>query len=820
MVPPIYPGNDVLITRVGEQRTYVFFKDGVETFIIKPGFSGKVDEFGMLIPFPTPPAVRKVPDDIFEQITAAIDPPEVVVDLRPRVLFFGRAGAPGPTGGGFGDRLGLKFDDVRVLRQEAVGMYEVTTLEAGSAAALKRWMDDHGYQYPTGMDKACDEYVAQGWCFVAVKTKVGQKKGVDPRPGQREVNPKLPAGATFDGHVQAMGFRFKTKEFSVPMRLSSFNAGQLHNIVYLLTDGPRRIRGIGETLVVRQLDGQTLYANLTQPLPLRVIGGQPKDIPAFRRQTLPQERDPAPHNGLAKELFASDLLAVSSGELGFAHEEKEKELLRVGERLGLRGPEIDKLNADVLKAERAKIVARALDDVRRMTLTVVDGDFPRDVLAKDNLKFAEFRMPQSKNSPDVYDAKEKGPAAKKEGVRVGSLSASRPARIAAKGDAGPGPSPPAQAGPIWRRWEFLGAAGLMGLIGLAWLLKRPSSRAMLLVAALAVVIAAGSSAAAQQNQTNEKAPPTVDQLLDQLSKNEKAEEAVEALVKLGAPAVKELYGEAVEGKDMTRRGWAIVALSEIGGEEVDKLLTDIHADTKQSTLVRTWAAAGRVRMAKSTDELIKLAELVGPLPALGRPVGLRLVEKLAAAEGGAKAEDMLRVTVRVPQLQQGLAPAILAMGAEKLVDVMVHGSDQQVRYQAAAYVGTLASKGDKEVGRRIADAYRFDPKAEKVPWTGGPLYVPGINWNDDKENAKALVRNLVAWHLFCDRHNLASEQRQINNNLQSITLAQVVGYQFGGDGTTAGWLRLMREPLGKEEIEKMLKEQGEEENEKYKGALP
>ena len=61
-----------------------------------------------------------------------------------------------------------------VVKREAIGMYEVAVLEAGSAAALKRWMDDHGYKYPDGMDKPCEEYVESGWCFVAVKTKVGQ----------------------------------------------------------------------------------------------------------------------------------------------------------------------------------------------------------------------------------------------------------------------------------------------------------------------------------------------------------------------------------------------------------------------------------------------------------------------------------------------------------------------------------------------------------------------------------------------------------------------------------------------------------------------
>src|SRR5438876_12059681 len=140
MVPPIYVNDNTSLVRVGDEQTYVFYKDGLETFVIRPGFSGKVEDFGMLITFPTPPALRKVSEDIFPQIGKAIDPPEVVVDLRLRF-------APGRGLGGGAvraqsrratDGLALAKDEVRVLRQEAVGMYEAAVLEAGSAAALKR----------------------------------------------------------------------------------------------------------------------------------------------------------------------------------------------------------------------------------------------------------------------------------------------------------------------------------------------------------------------------------------------------------------------------------------------------------------------------------------------------------------------------------------------------------------------------------------------------------------------------------------------------------------------------------------------------------
>jgi hypothetical protein len=303
-------------------------------------------------------------------------------------------------------------------------MYEVAVLEAGSAGALKKWLDDHGYRYPDGMEKPCNEYVKHQWCFVAIKTKVGPKSGVDPKPGQRRVDPKLPAGATFDGNVQAMGFRFRSDRLVVPMRLSAFNAGRLHNIVYLLTDGPKRVRSIPEEYVVRQIPGEDLIRNTTDPLPLRIVGGTEDQLEKWQRDALPKQRDPAPHNGSARELFAADMEAISHDRLANQYEEQEKVLLSIGERLGLRGAEIDKLHGAALADDRKKESDAALAKLKGMTLTVIDGDFPREVIARQNLAFDDYRMPARRNRAEVYDAIQKGPTGKKEGIRkLGALSA-------------------------------------------------------------------------------------------------------------------------------------------------------------------------------------------------------------------------------------------------------------------------------------------------------------------------------------------------------------------------------------------------------------
>ena len=109
-------------------------------------------------------------------------------------------------------------------------------------------------------------------------------------------------------------------------------------------------------------------------------------------------------------------------------------------RLDLRGPEIDKLNEAALKEDREKIVKEALAELKSLTMTVVDGNFPREVLAQQNLTFTKYTMPARRNKSEFYDAKLLGPATKKQGVlKYGEVSfvepptgpnAFRPANIA------------------------------------------------------------------------------------------------------------------------------------------------------------------------------------------------------------------------------------------------------------------------------------------------------------------------------------------------------------------------------------------------------
>ena len=402
MVPPVSVTSSNAIARKGIQRTYVFHKDGIETIALRPGFTGSVEDFGMLIPFPSPPALRKIEDDTFSHIEAAIKAPKILVRKRYQKRFgrskMARSGAP-PRQEESG--LVVAKDEVRVLNEEAVGMYQVAVLEAGSAKALARWMEDNGYRYPQGMDEVTEEYVKEGWCFVAIKAAVGVASGVNPEPGKRSVDASRSAGSTFDGHVQGMAFRFASKEPVVPMRLSVFNGADPRNVVYMLTDKPTKIQQLSDSLVRKQVKGKKLYKTLTEPLDVEFSDSlSMKDLSDRDKERLKDMRDYQPFVSVAKTLFASDLLAVAAGKLSLPVEENEKELLRISESFGLRGANIDVLHGDLLKKEREKIVESTLVGIGDMHLSVIDGVFDGSVLAAQNLRFEEHRIAFDKGRSD------------------------------------------------------------------------------------------------------------------------------------------------------------------------------------------------------------------------------------------------------------------------------------------------------------------------------------------------------------------------------------------------------------------------------------
>jgi hypothetical protein len=714
MVPPIsLDGVDSRIERVGQQNTYAFFKDGLETVVIHPGFRGNVDEFGMLIPFPAVPSLRKIPDETFAQLGKALDPPVITYWLwnnryddavRPSTALSLESGA---------SRAGR--DEVVVLKEEAVGMYEVAVLEAGSASALKRWMDQHGYRFPDGMEPVCADYVQDGWCFVAVKTRVGSKKGVDPQPGMRATRPDKPKDSVFTGNVQAMGFRFYSKEFVVPMRLSTFNGENLNNTLYVLSDQPLRASNLPVEMVKRQLTGEKLYHHLTGLLPYRIEGGTEEQMTPADWEQLKAQRNPLPHNGVAGELFASDLLAEGLGQLSHSHEEKEKALLDIGERLGLRGGGLDAMHVAVLEADLKEVKAQALDRLNGMTLTLIEGDFPREVLANENLRFAPYRL----DAIEGWDQQ----------AKTGDSLA----------------RPPEQ--------KLFGAQPEESLFtAVDWidLLDQPERKKQAIQELQARRAAARPYLVARYKNESR---PLVERgyclaLLAESPDDTLRTAIWEVVASSGSPLI-QLWSRA-----------ALVGTAQ-SPEELLLLLDAEYAKASSPS-------------SNQRGVLAVTPELQRPIALKLQTLSSRLDLEQQLRFLGLANRSGQAVNVS-PNIQDVVGPALRSARVKDLVDLMLHSDGQEVRQLSAALLAGFTEDKRKLAFAAVMEGLRFDRGASKVPWAGGALFLPGFG-NMSKPEAQELITALTRWSVWADIHKVDQAQVQpLENNLRSYSLWTAAG---------------------------------------------
>ena len=380
------------------------------------------------------------------------------------------------------------------------------------------------------------------------------------------------------------------------------------------------------------------------------------------------------------------------------------------------------------------------------------------------------------------------------------------------------------------------AALLLGIglaVAVAWsFFGKPGKTLPLILVALCGVTSAAWAhpasppPACQAEPADEpKTEPTLPEILDHLKDSKTAPTGMDQAVnfaKRGGNDRQEVIGALVNlannGDEIAQKGWAIAALAKIGGQDVDEQLLDIHSNNTNPSIVRTWAAAARVSMTQSVNGLIEKASLINQFPALGRPIGLRLVEQMNAGQKSVDLAKVIGITVKVPQLAAGLAPAIMAFGPEAVAEVAAHGSDNNIRRTATGYLGAFANQGQSQaVAELVTSELKFNPDAQAVPWKGGALFLPAIQWS--KPEAQQLVGQLIRWYVWCDTRGDKDSQNQLYNNLRSIQLARAAGYQVAAPDNVTAWLENWGKVVGKEKIEKILEEQGLLDNKKYAAVL-
>ena len=488
-----------------------------------------------------------------------------------------------------------------------------------------------------------------------------------------------------------MGFRFHTPELVVPMRLSVHNSGELRNVVYLLTDTPSKIRNIPEEFVRRQISGFKLFDQLTKPLPLRVVGGTVNDIPRSIRLSLARRRDPEPHNGVAAELFASDLIAGKTKRLESKSEAYEKHLFTINEALELRGTEIDEAVRRQIRRTRARVTRAALKTIDEMTMTVIDGDFPRDVLARENLTFAEYHMPLERSNRQHYDANKLGRAEPVEGAPyMGQLP---PLDEPVLATIVPQEEQQARTAAPRSRSSWLTFAIAAVAAGIIVALRRPDYRRAAIVSSIVLVVVSTSLIAVRGD---DQKLPTLNVLVKRLGNPATAEHASEQLGQFGEGAVPAMIAQS-RSPNLVTRGWAIVSLGRIGGAEAMGYLKRIHSHESVPPLVQSWAAAAMVQAASTTEELEEMSRLVGNKPELARPILLAFRRLPREEEESETVESLLALGRRVPLLKQGVADALSTESTQAVVD-------EYLRSQSFQSMVSLANEYP-QLARSIATAF-------------------------------------------------------------------------------------------------------------------
>jgi hypothetical protein len=194
--------------RVTEETALVIERPGNEEIILSLDLASESDaRAAVVLPVPGMPVVSAIEgDDPLAYLETATAPPVV-----------------GSSAGG-GDDGATAAPPVEVIGREEIGGYDVARLEAGDAAALDRWLTENDYELPPGAEPILDEYVEEGWRFVAIRL-----------------------ASEAEGRLKPLAVSFPTSETVYPMRLDQLADGPINITLFTLADGPRTTEWLSET---------------------------------------------------------------------------------------------------------------------------------------------------------------------------------------------------------------------------------------------------------------------------------------------------------------------------------------------------------------------------------------------------------------------------------------------------------------------------------------------------------------------------------------------------------------------------------------------
>lgn len=167
----VYAPRDQTYTVEQTGLNVVYVRDGdvVEAHIQIQHRGDEGDELGWVVPVMARPEVSIGSDPLFERLLEGTVPRfEVLRDEEDNCSGGGFIGC-GAIGGG--DELGHEDEPEDPLRvaEGVVGVYDYAWLEGGTVQQITQWLDDNGYAYDEQSPPILQEYLDEGFGFLAFK---------------------------------------------------------------------------------------------------------------------------------------------------------------------------------------------------------------------------------------------------------------------------------------------------------------------------------------------------------------------------------------------------------------------------------------------------------------------------------------------------------------------------------------------------------------------------------------------------------------------------------------------------------------------------
>jgi hypothetical protein len=116
-----------------------------------------------------------------------------------------------------------KEDSVKLLERKIVGKYDVSVLSSEDGKALLKWLDENGYHVPEKALKPIQDYIKDGWTFVA--SKIAD-------------NSESTAEGLRNGTLAPLKLIFPANKPVYPMRLSQVNPEPFDLLIYMILPRP------------------------------------------------------------------------------------------------------------------------------------------------------------------------------------------------------------------------------------------------------------------------------------------------------------------------------------------------------------------------------------------------------------------------------------------------------------------------------------------------------------------------------------------------------------------------------------------------------